>query len=109
MPSLGRISSGFNTCIFYMTAADETYRNILELKKYEKPESDGKKTTGETGEQKNYSFEKSITVENVVWEYAGGSEAVLNGLNMEIKKGQSVAFVGHSIFHEWQDYENRMY
>lgn len=96
MPSLGRISSGFNTCIFYMTAADETYRNILELKKYEKPESDGKKTTGETGEQKNYSFEKSITVENVVWEYAGGSEAVLNGLNMEIKKGQSVAFVGHS-------------
>lgn len=96
MPSLGRISSGFNTCIFYMTAADETYRNILELKKYEKSGSDGKKATGGTGEQKNYSFEKSITVENVVWEYAGGSEAVLNGLNMEIKKGQSVAFIGHS-------------
>ena len=36
MPSLGRISSGFNTCIFYLTAADETYQNILELEKYEK-------------------------------------------------------------------------
>ncbi len=96
LPSLGRISSGFNTCIFYMTAAEETYQNILELNKYEKREAEADKRTGDTGEKKNYTFENSVTVENVVWEYEGGNEAVLNGLNLEIKKGQSVAFIGHS-------------
>ena len=35
-------------------------------------------------------------MENVVWEYEEGNEAVLNELNLEIKKGQSVAFIGHS-------------
>ena len=96
LPSLGRISSGFNTCIFYMTAADETYHNILELKKYEERESGADRIVKETQEKKTYSFEKSISVENVVWEYEEGNEAVLNELNLEIKKGQSVAFIGHS-------------
>lgn len=93
MPSLGRISSGFNTCIFYLTAADETYQNILELNAYEEREK-RRKTFAVTGE-KHY-FEHSITVEDVTWEYEGGNEKILEGLNLEIKKGQSVALIGHS-------------
>ena len=96
MPSLGRISSGFNTCIFYLTAADETYQNILELEKYEKRQSERDQRIEETGEKKTYTFEKSITVEDVVWKYEGGSEDVLEGLNLEINKGQAVALVGQS-------------
>lgn len=96
MPSLGRISSGFNTCIFYLTAADETYQNILELNKYEKCQTDRNKKIEETGEKRTYSFEKSITVENVTWKYEGGNEDVLEDLNLEIKKGQAVALVGQS-------------
>ncbi len=92
MPSLGRISSGFNTCIFYLTAADETYQNILELKKYEKRQTDRNRRI----EKRTFTFEKSITVENIVWKYEGGSEDVLEGLNLEIKKGQAVALVGQS-------------
>ncbi|MDE6604101.1 MAG: ABC transporter ATP-binding protein/permease [Lachnospiraceae bacterium] len=96
LPSLGRISSGFNTCIFYVTAADETYHNILELNKYEERGLDGNKMIGKMAEKELHSFAKSITVENVVWEYEGGTEPVLNGLDLEIKKGQAVAFIGHS-------------
>lgn len=96
LPSLGRISSGFNTCIFYLTAAEETYQNILELEKYEKHQSDWDKGIEKTGEKRTYSFEKSITVEHVVWKYEGGCEDVLEDLNLEIKKGQAVALVGQS-------------
>lgn len=93
LPSLGRMASGFNTCVFYLTAVDETYHNILELNKSEALEEE---KIPMIGGKKEAGFEKSITVENVVWKYDGGKEDVLNGLNLEIKKGQSVAFIGHS-------------
>lgn len=96
LPSLGRISSGFNTCIFYLTAADETYRNILELNKYEKRQTEKNMRLEEAGEKKTYTFEKNITVEQVTWKYEGGNEDVLEELNLEIKKGQAVALVGQS-------------
>lgn len=93
LPSLGRMASGFNTCVFYLTAVDETYHNILELNKSEALEEE---KIPMIGGKKEAGFEKSITVENIVWKYDGGKEDVLNGLNLEIKKGQSVAFIGHS-------------
>lgn len=96
LPSLGRVSSGFNTCIFYLTAADETYQNVLELKKYEKEQTDKGRDGRKTEDGRTYSFEKSITLEHVVWKYEGGSEDVLEDLNLEIKKGQAVALVGQS-------------
>ncbi len=96
LPSLGRISSGFNTCIFYLTAADETYHNILELNRYEKRQTARERQLQGTGEKRTYSFEKNITVEQVTWKYEGGNEDVLEDLNLEIKKGQAVALVGQS-------------
>lgn len=96
MPSLGRISSGFNTCIFYLTAADETYYNILELNKYEKRQAEKNMRIEEAREKRTYTFEKNITVEQVTWKYEGGNEDVLEDLNLEIKKGQAVALVGQS-------------
>ncbi len=101
MPSLGRISSGFNTCIFYLKAADETYQNILELNKFEKQQTEKSERIEKTEEkkakeEKNYTFEKNITVEHVTWKYEGGNEDVLVDLNMEIEKGQAVALVGQS-------------
>ncbi len=96
LPSLGRISSGFNTCVFYMTAADETYQNILELEKHEKLQAERNKSVKEKAGKRTYSFEKNITVEQVTWKYEGGNEDVLEDLNLEIKKGQAVALVGQS-------------
>ncbi len=96
LPSLGRISSGFNTCVFYMTAADETYQNILELEKHENLQAERNKLINEKKEMKAYSFEKNITVEQVTWKYEGGNEDVLEDLNLEIRKGQAVALVGQS-------------
>lgn len=93
LPSLGRISSGFNTCIFYLTAAEETYQNILELNEREKQE---KEQELDIEEEREYPFENSITIEDITWKYEGGSGDILEDLSLEIKKGQSVALIGHS-------------
>lgn len=93
LPSLGRISSGFNTCIFYLTAAEETYQNIMELNVKENLE---KKRIACAEEDKEYPFENNITIENITWKYEGGNEDILENLSLEIKKGQSVALIGHS-------------
>lgn len=93
LPSLGRISSGVNTCIFYMKPVDETYQNILELDRYEGVQN---VIQANAAKYSDFSFKKSLTVENVTWRYGSGATDVLSGINMEIKRGQSVAFIGHS-------------
>ena len=93
LPSLGRISSGVNTCIFYMKSVDETYNNIRELNRYE-CERDG--IQAGAAECEDFSFKRSVTVENVTWRYESGVSDVFSGVNLEIKKGQSVAFIGPS-------------
>lgn len=93
LPSLGRVSSSINTCVFYLTAVDETYNNILALNQYADLNNDSEIVTDE---YKDFAFEQCITVENVVWQYAEGKMPVLDGVDMEIKKGQSVAFIGQS-------------
>lgn len=93
LPSLGRISSGVNTCVFNLKAVDETYENILELNRSKREESD---LLTDVSGGNIAGFEKNVTVENVVWKYEGGKTAVLNGVDLEIKKGQSVAFIGPS-------------
>lgn len=93
LPSLGRISSGVNTCIFYMKPVDETYENILELIRSERERNTIMMDAAAGSE---FHFERSVTIENVTWRYEGGKTNVLSGVNLEIKKGQSVAFIGPS-------------
>lgn len=93
LPSLGRISSGINTCIFYLQTVDETYENILELNRSERERNE---VMTNVTENNKVRFERSVTIENVTWRYEGGKADVLSGINLEIKKGQSVAFIGPS-------------
>lgn len=93
LPSLGRISSGVNACVYNLKAVDETYQNVLELNRCER---EGNDRLADASGQNDVHFERSITVENVFWKYEGGKSVVLDGVNLEIKKGQSVAFIGPS-------------
>lgn len=93
LPSLGRISSSVNTCIFCLKSVDETYNNITKL---EQSEHEGKSVQKKEDEYRELRFTDRLTVENVTWKYEGGGKNVLEGVNLEIIKGQSVAFIGHS-------------
>lgn len=41
-------------------------------------------------------FEENIILTEVVWKYPEAKKAILNGVSLEIKKGESIAFIGES-------------
>lgn len=94
LPSVGRISSSFNNCMFWLPAIPEVYENILEAQRYDEACEKEAAQTGETDEE--VSFEKELKIDDIVWRYPDGQENVLDHISFSIKKGESVAFVGPS-------------
>ncbi len=98
LPSIGKISSEFNSIIFSMPSVNEAYENMKEANRYE--EQHGQLSTLESIEGKTdidtFRFEKGLFVEDVYYKYPDGDENVLDGINICINKGTSVAFVGPS-------------
>ena len=92
LPSLGRISNYYNQLMFCMPGVCDTYNNIKEVR--EKKEASF--IENNLKEKVGKSFQKEISVEHVYWKYPGTEELVLEDISIDIKKGQSVAFVGKS-------------
>lgn len=90
LPSLGRISSYFNGCIFHLPAVEEVYNNIKEAEEYK---SD---TIVTIDENEEIIFERELLIRDVVWRYPDGKENILDHISLTIKKGEAVAFVGPS-------------
>lgn len=93
LPSVGRISANFNSCIFFIPAVNEVYENIIEAQKYDSIilEEDRHKKSLE-----NLSFDKALKIKDIVWKYPDGEDNVLDHISIDIKKGESVALVGPS-------------
>lgn len=94
LPSVGRISSSFNNCMFWLPAIPEVCENILEAQRYDEACEEETAQAGENDEE--VSFEKELKIEDIVWRYPDGQENVLDHISFSIKKGESVAFVGPS-------------
>lgn len=92
LPSLGRVSSSFNQMVFDMPGVHDTYNNFIEVRNYE----NNKKCSVLEEKEAHISFERELNIHNIEWSYSNSGEHVLDGLNMTIKKGQSVAFIGQS-------------
>ena len=87
LPSLGRISTTFNTIVFYARSMDEMYNN-LELAR--------ETTKEEEISDREIEFIDSLKIEGLYWKYSEEADYVLEDINLEIKKGDSIAFVGQS-------------
>lgn len=92
LPSLGRISSSFNTCIYYAPCIDDVYNNVKEIKSNEQEEKAPQRQKNEF----DIAFKKKITCENLKYMYPESTEYVLDDLNIDIQKGQSIAIIGKS-------------
>ena len=93
LPSLGRISSALNTAIYYMPSLNHVYENLQRINDYK--EKDYKES--ETGaESDRIILKNGIDIENISWHYKNSDVYVIHNLNLTIKKGTSVAFVGQS-------------
>lgn len=93
LPSLGRISSALNTAIYYMPSLEHVYENLQRINDYQEIDY---KFSGSNLEQKEIEFREKISIENISWHYRNSENDVIRNLNLIIRKGTSVAFVGQS-------------
>ena len=92
LPGLGKISSSYNTMSFYIPNLIEMYKLMREA---EENDDNIDELYSEISKEK-IEFKNELSIENVSWKYREGQDNILNELSMTIKKGKSVAFVGHS-------------
>lgn len=102
LPSLGRITSSFNQIVYYSPSLGKAYGNIKEVRMAEEAgeaknirlleEQFG--NAGTNGE--NLSETEYLEVKDVHWRYPAADREVLSGIDLKVKKGSSIAFIGQS-------------
>lgn len=92
LPSVGRISSSFNNCVFSLPAVNEVYENIIEAERYdmEHAEIESKDILS------TIEFYDKIEMKDISWKYPDGEEKILDRVSITINKGDAIAFVGPS-------------
>ncbi|MCM1038199.1 MAG: ATP-binding cassette domain-containing protein [Ruminococcus sp.] len=111
LPSLGRISASLNQVLGSIPGVDSVYNNLVETNQYamHHPEqifvqsaSSGiiaktkKKEKNSVSYNNRLSFETSLTLNNITFRYNDNTDNILEHMNLEVKKGQSVALIGSS-------------
>ncbi len=89
LPSLNKISNGLQFITFNMPTTD----SIIEELDYAK--KNNQENERKIKDVKNLEFNKSIKLKNIGFSYPDGKK-VLNNLNLDIKKGETVAIIGES-------------
>lgn len=95
LPSLGRITSSFNQIVYYSPSLNKTYENLREVR--DADEKQEKEIISLMKQSAHQEIETAyLSIEDVCWKYPAADKAVLNGVSIQIQKGTSVAFIGHS-------------
>lgn len=96
LPSIARIVSNLNTALFQKPALQSVYENLKDIERYNTEMQEIYDRASVDDSLQNVLFEHELTIRAVSWQYPGAEKEVLSGLNMVIKKNQSVAFIGES-------------
>ena len=93
LPALGVITSGVNSIIMSTSQLGACYQTIQQVKELESHEDEKKKV------ESNYNgiqFRHELSLKNVSFHYPSVEENVLQNIDLTIRRGQSVAFIGPS-------------
>lgn len=90
LPSMGKITNYLNNFMFYYPSLDSVYENMQTLNAAEDEQE------YLMDEQVQMNFKEKLELRNITWHYPNSERKVLDNLNMEIKKGMSVGFIGAS-------------
>ena len=92
MPSLGRIGNSANNILFNIPSLNKTYEAVkTQAITEEKPEN----WNNEEDDQE-FHFQKEISLNDICWRYEGGEKDTIHHLNLTIRKGDAIAFIGES-------------
>lgn len=99
LPSLGRISISINQVLSNTSGIDAVYDDIKEAEKYVVLHPEVKITEGEFENEHSSSkknFRSVVCLNNIHFTYEKGVDEVLNGVNLELRKGQAIGIKGTS-------------
>lgn len=86
LPAMSTVSRSVTQIIFQKPGVDEAYENLKNISLEE---------FSDRSDEKIDKFEK-MTIEDIYWRYSDAARDVIDGLSLEIKEGESVAFIGAS-------------
>lgn len=90
LPSVSRIANYLSIIMFNKPAIDAVYHDLKEIDRIEK-ENEEKSENPEI-----LKIEKKILIQNLSFRYPDSDKFVLENINMEIEKNQSIALIGPS-------------
>lgn len=91
LPSVGRISADFNQFVYACPALNAAYENLREVESYKKVSRIKEGTSGE-----KRTFRDQIVIKDMYWKYPNADRYVIEGLDLVIRKGKSIALIGES-------------
>ncbi len=91
LPCVGRISSNYNSAIFYESALENVYQNLKDAEDHQAPEEAKNDSHSKTGD-----FQSAICLQHVDWQYPSGDRKILDDANLQISKGEAVGLIGPS-------------
>ena len=95
LPSLGRISSAFNSLLYSIPSLNATYENVYEADRFEVERQNIEAGDHASGDSK-LVFKKELKIKNVSWKYSEQGPFILKDVSLCIRKGESIAFVGET-------------
>lgn len=94
LPSLGAVLSYVNSIIYHIPSLAASYETIELVRKLDEKEKSEEKIAEDELAQINFTDE--LVLSHVAFRYPRRDNKVLDDLNLRIKKGTSVAFIGAS-------------
>jgi ATP-binding cassette, subfamily B, bacterial PglK len=88
LPALQQIYFSLTDIKYHLPGLDELYKDIMELP------FESAKQSKEDIPPSSIKFENSIFVRDVTFTYPSSDTPLFKGLNLEIKKGERIAFIG---------------
>lgn len=89
LPSISTLTNAMNSLIYLRPSLEEAYFNLKEAEKYGVNENRNEIDT-------KFNFENNLKLEDISWRYQENMPYVLNGLSLEIRKGEAIGLVGES-------------
>ena len=97
LPSVGKVSNRITIIVYHLPMLDNIYKVVVKADEYEKEQAQYQnthKTNSDDGQ--NINFCNKVSIQNVAWKYNENKSNILEGLQLDIQKGESIALIGLS-------------
>lgn len=97
LPSVGKLANRMAGIIYNKPGLEKVYNNVSEANNYaEQMEKYILDQGTKSKRSENLKFQKQLSIKHVFWQYENQKKPVLTDVDLTLKKGESIAFIGAS-------------